>query len=741
MRLLRMLLLTLSAWLALLPALDVSVLAGSAMAQQNAAAPTTASSPSAAEPQADPAKLRQLLDLLNDPGIKAWLAQGQQQATTGKAPGDKTAGSGGAMTAMGMPGIDLEQSVDANIAATRSFLRELAASAPSLPGELEKAWLVLSIDLEHQGMIGVVLALVLFAALGFGVEKLFWRATAGFRHRMIAIDLNSARTRFRAAGYRLIYGLGMVLAFAIGSIGAFLLLEWQPLLQYIVLSYLQVILIVRIVLVLGRFLLAPSVERFRLVPMTSAAARFWHLWAGVITCWFFLVQHTLRILVELGVAHHAVVLIGLPSGLVLLGIALYVVWASPEKDGIARVRRSHRIAPWLVSLYLVAVWLMLFTGSVKPFYIGVVLLLLPIAIRGVNQMMENLLQPGAETTAEDQVAPLIAVSLERGLRAVLLIGAAWVIASLLGIDLSSLPERDTLPMRLLRGGINAAIVILLANFCWHLLRSWIDQQVVIASALSGGPHGGEGDEARRYARLRTLFPILKNVLFVVILVLTIMIALSALGFEIGPLVAGAGVVGVAVGFGAQTLVKDIISGIFFLLDDAFRVGEYIESGSIRGTVESFSLRSMKLRHHRGALHTIPFGSIEKITNYSRDWVIDKITVSVTYETDLDLVKKVIKDIGKKLQADPEFAPHILETLKMQGVEQFGDFAIQIRMKMMTKPGEQFVIRRRAYALIKQSFDANGINFAFPTVTVSGSGASNGAIAKAALDILHPVPTE
>lgn len=739
MRLLRTLLLTLSAWLAVLPAFAVP-----AMAQQGTPAPTTVPSPSTstADAQADPAKLRQLLDLLNDPGIRAWLAQGQQQAIVGKAQGDKTPASGGAMTAMGMPGIDLEQSVDANIAATRNFLRELAASAPSLPGELKKAWLVLSIDLEHQGMIGVLLALVLFAALGFGLEKLFWRATAGFRHRMIATDLTSARTRFRAAGYRLIYGLGMVLAFAIGSIGAFLLLEWQPLLQYIVLSYLQVILVVRIVLVLGRFLLAPSVERFRLVPMTNAAARFWYLWAGVITCWFFFVQHSLRILVELGVAHHTVVLIGLPSGLVLLGIALYTVWASPERDGLARVRRSHRIAPWLVSLYLIAVWLMLFTGSVRPFYIGVVLLLLPIAIRGINQMVGNLLQPSAATTAEDQVSPLIAVSLERGLRAVLLIGAAWAVASLLGIDLSSLPERDTLPMRLLRGGINAAIVILLANFCWHLLRSWIDQQVVIASALSGGPHGGgEGDEARRYARLRTLFPILKNVLFVVIIVLTIMIALSALGFEIGPLIAGAGVVGVAVGFGAQTLVKDIISGIFFLLDDAFRVGEYIESGSIRGTVESFSLRSMKLRHHRGALHTIPFGSIEKITNYSRDWVIDKITVSVTYETDLDLVKKVIKDIGKKLQADPEFAPHILETLKMQGVEQFGDFAIQIRMKMMTKPGEQFVIRRRAYALIKQAFDANGINFAFPTVTVAGSSASNGALAKAALDALHPVPTE
>ena len=163
-------------------------------------------------------------------------------------------------------------------------------------------------------------------------------------------------------------------------------------------------------------------------------------------------------------------------------------------------------------------------------------------------------------------------------------------------------------------------------------------------------------------------------------------------------------VGVAIGFGSQTLVKDVISGVFFLLDDAFRVGEYIESGSIRGTVEGFSLRSIKLRHHRGYLHTVPFGSLDKITNYSRDWVIDKVTLGLTYDTDLDKVKRIIKQIGKELLADPELGPQIIDTLKMQGVEEYGDFAIKIRLKLTCKPGEQFVIRRRAYGMIKKAFD-------------------------------------
>jgi small-conductance mechanosensitive channel len=215
--------------------------------------------------------------------------------------------------------------------------------------------------------------------------------------------------------------------------------------------------------------------------------------------------------------------------------------------------------------------------------------------------------------------------------------------------------------------------------------------------------------------------------------------LAAMGVEIGPLIASAGVVGLAVGFGAQTLVKDVIAGIFYLLDDAFRVGEYIQSGNYKGTVESFSLRSVKLRHHRGPLYTVPFGALGAIQNMSRDWVIDKISVGVTYDTDLDQVRKLIKAIGKELAQDPDCAPNIIEPLKMQGVEQFGDFAIEIRMKMMTKPGEQFVIRRKAYALIKKAFDANGIRFAFPTVQVAGGhgGARDVAIARQALAMKKP----
>ena len=161
--------------------------------------------------------------------------------------------------------------------------------------------------------------------------------------------------------------------------------------------------------------------------------------------------------------------------------------------------------------------------------------------------------------------------------------------------------------------------------------------------------------------------------------------------------------------------------MFYLLDDAFRVGEYIQSGNYKGTVKSFSFRSVRLRHQRGALYTVPFALLGAVQNQSRDWTIDKLMVGITYDSDIDKARKLIKQIGLELAEDPEFKPLIIEPLKMQGVDALGDFAVQLRMKMMTLPGENFPIRRQALAMIKKAFDANGIKFAFPTVQIAGDG--------------------
>jgi len=193
--------------------------------------------------------------------------------------------------------------------------------------------------------------------------------------------------------------------------------------------------------------------------------------------------------------------------------------------------------------------------------------------------------------------------------------------------------------------------------------------------------------------------------------------LGELGVNILPLVAGAGVVGLAIGFGAQTLVKDIVSGVFFLIDDAFRKGEYVDIGSVKGTVEKISIRSMQLRHHRGPLNTVPFGEISHVTNFSRDWAIMKLPLRLTYDTDAEKVRKMIKKLGQELLADPELGPQFLQPLKSQGVVQMEDSAQIMSIKFMTRPGDQWVLRRVIFAKIRELFEKNGIRFANREVTV------------------------
>jgi small-conductance mechanosensitive channel len=203
----------------------------------------------------------------------------------------------------------------------------------------------------------------------------------------------------------------------------------------------------------------------------------------------------------------------------------------------------------------------------------------------------------------------------------------------------------------------------------------------------------------------------------VVIAVACLLFLSSLGINIAPLLAGAGVIGLAIGFGAQTLVKDIISGIFFLMDDAFRVGDYIETGGMRGTVEQISVRSLRLRHHRGTLITVPFGDMQSVQNFSRDYVIMKLEFRVSYDTDVEKVRKIIKRINNEIQEDEELSKALMDKIKSQGVREMDDSAMIMRVKFMSIPGEQFVLRREVFRRIQEEFKKNGIQFAHRNVTV------------------------
>jgi len=280
----------------------------------------------------------------------------------------------------------------------------------------------------------------------------------------------------------------------------------------------------------------------------------------------------------------------------------------------------------------------------------------------------------------------------------------------------------------LANSYDVIFILFFGYIAYNFFKIWIDKKIASEGGdleLTPGDEGGAGGASR----LATLLPLFRNFLLVLIFVSVALLALTEMGINVAPLFAGAGVVGLAIGFGAQTLVRDVFSGAFFLFDDAFRKGEYIDLGDVKGTVEKVSVRSFQLRHHLGRLHTVPFGEIKFLTNYSRDWVMMKLPLRVTYDTDIEKVRKLVKKLGQQLLDDPEIGPQFLQPLKSQGVIEMQDSAMIIRVKFMTKPGDQWVIRKTVYAKLRELFILEGIKFAHKEVTVR--------LADTQLDLLKP----
>ncbi len=265
--------------------------------------------------------------------------------------------------------------------------------------------------------------------------------------------------------------------------------------------------------------------------------------------------------------------------------------------------------------------------------------------------------------------------------------------------------------------LDIIVILFIGYIIYNTFRIWIDDKIREEQGDMQEVELGDEGGGSSASRLATLLPLFRNFVLIVIVVTMLLIMLMQLGINVGPLFAGAGIVGVAVGFGSQSLVRDIFSGAFFLFDDAFRKGEYIDVGGVKGTVENISVRSFQLRHHLGALHTIPFGEIQVLTNYSRDWVIMKLPLRVTYDTDVEKVRKLIKTLGVDLLDDPVIGENFIQPLKSQGVIEMQDSAMIIRVKFMTKPGDQWLVRKKVYEEIRALFEREGIKFAHREVTV------------------------
>ena len=561
---------------------------------------------------------------------------------------------------------------------------------------------------------------------------------------------------------RLTVDLFAIGAFSAGSVGALLLFFDQDELVFPwLLSLLSGLVVLQLVAAAARVLFSPRDAGIRLLPLDDAVATLLYrqliILAGLLV--IFRLVHELANVEEPG-------LLGLLSLAMIWLFALALsraLWrcrgliaryfasgySAPGVAGRARGVIATRLPTiaigYVVVAALAASLVKLATGRTvgAPILASfAVLLAIPLAdwlVRiGARSLVGGLSKPPSQPeTAGQAIADgrrAYERILVRNARVLLAVGAVLVMAEVWSVDVSTMAERG-LGARVAGSLFDIIVTLTLASALWGLVRTALRQGVVQAEAGDG-----EGGAAGAASRLQTLLPLFGNALLVAITVIAALVVLSSLGVNIAPLIAGAGVIGIALGFGAQTLVRDMLSGVFLLLEDAFRVGEYVDVGSAKGTVENISLRYLRLRHHLGPINTIPFGEIKTLTNFSRDWAIMKLELRVPYAIDLEKVRKIVKSVGQELLAHPEFGPNFLQPLKSQGVHRMDDSAFIIRVKFMAKPGEQFVLRREVFRRIQQAFAAEGIEFAPRRVIVDGAGKEAAAAAALIADRSGAAPS-
>ena len=637
-----------------------------------------------------------LLDLLGDPAVRERLIA----VPTTPPPPPAMTGSMGFM-------------LNRVLGDTRERIIDLGTQFRALPDALRACWGRVSATMPASDTLHMFIYLAAFVAGGIAAQRLFLFAARPWLAHFDRLNVETLEHRLAVLVERLAFAILLLGAFVAGSMGTFLLFSWPASSGSFILGYLWASLVVRLSFTVSRVFLAPGAERLRLVPLTTRRAWFWHRWIGALAAIGALGWQTIVVLRVLGLPPESVELLRqiLLLALALCGIA--IVWTPRDSETpllLSPRRAAFRV---LVSFALLLIWLLFLTQATKVALSLLVVGAVPVGLYVLRNAAAQVTR-GQWLLQADEVSAVSAIA-DRCMQALVVVAAAFALIEIWQIDMASVASSETAMTRLGRGTFEALVILVGADLLWLVLRAVIDLRLT-GTALPIDDLDDEG--LRRRARIRTLLPVLRNFLFIFVLIIASLSALAAMGLQIGPLLAGAGVVGIAVGFGAQTLVRDVLSGVFFLLDDAFRVGELIESEGISGTVETFSLRSVRLRHYKGQLHTVPFGDLKAITNYSRDWVNELLEVTVVHEADLEQVERAIKRVSGEMMQDLSLAGGVISAPLSMGVTAMGVDGIHIGIIVRTRPGQQFKVRAVMYSRLKSAFDADKIRFSGQTATSS-----------------------
>jgi moderate conductance mechanosensitive channel len=260
--------------------------------------------------------------------------------------------------------------------------------------------------------------------------------------------------------------------------------------------------------------------------------------------------------------------------------------------------------------------------------------------------------------------------------------------------------------------LSIGIVLIIALGSWEISASTIERYL---SAIDRG-------ETPRRTRIRTLLPLLRTTLLCVIVVMTVLIVLSHIGIDIAPLLAGAGVVGVAIGFGSQALVKDVITGLFILLEDQIAVGDIVDVGKDHaGVVEAITIRTIRLRDLAGTVHTVPFSEVTSVKNLTRNFAYAVARITVSYREDIDRVVEILRQVSDELMTDEALQPWILDPFDYQGVDALDASSVVLLVRIRTMPSKQWVVGRAFNRLVKIAFERHGIALRDPTeIVVAGA---------------------
>ena len=481
----------------------------------------------------------------------------------------------------------------------------------------------------------------------------------------------------------------------------------------------------RLVLEFLRFLLAPKAPPLRLIAATDGRASWIVAWVRLVLFTGALGYAAISVFEILGLPRDGVLVL---SRLVALAVHIEVAlmlwrgrrvigrWIAGDRQATGFVadarRRLSFIWIYLALFYIMALWIAWAGGVHNAFglLLRIVLVLMVTSIAGrlvwtgSTLLLEHLLTDDAADTARRNAFYARARAYDPLIHAVLriVIALGCVVIVLEGWGLHILPWllHDKLSRSLTYAFISILVTMVVALSLWELAMALINSRIDRLSAAG---------LTRQASRLRTLLPMLQATIGVSIGIVAGLVALSKIGVNAAPLLAGASVLGIAIGFGSQKLVQDIITGLFLLLEDSMQVGDVINLAGMTGTVERLSIRTIRLRGGDGSMNIIPFSAVTTVTNMTRDFGFAQISIQVGYEEDLRRVYAIMEDISAAMRAEPRWGAMMRDDLQIFGLDQFGASALVITGQIRTGPGQHWAVRREFNARVKQRFEAEHID--------------------------------